>query len=392
MGIITLMAKNEGDIFCGGRHQQYYELFGNLFKDLTLCGAKLVFFSDLNVQQSKSNQWLARRENEYKEDLEFFDHIARGMPVPEIIRTRSSPKALTTARHALGSEGAKHGEYIHSTKHDCDAELAKYARDNNAMAIIANDSDFLIFEGSWAYWSASDIDVDTLDTKEYNREVLRKHLLLNYKQMPFFATLMCNDHTTFHFEQLRSFHRGLGPLHRKWTNVADFVRKRWASAYKLSESEISEISRKVFGHWSSMETQEMIRNGIESYNLDFTVRNETDPLLQKAVHHSAIYKQLTSPILTLTITMYDMRVKDIVKPFTDIMAELMRKSVGILWQQKNTNHSFQLFAKWSHREKWMSKTMLPIFPPDNRESSLMTHQLTDYACTAFYPSYFSSPS
>lgn len=372
MGIISLKKKNESELFCGGRHQQYYELFGNLFNELTSCGAKLVFFSDSTVQETKSDLWLMRRDEEYTDICNIFDSIASGYSVPQILRNlRGGPRALTTASaHTLASEAKRYGKYYHSTKHDCDAELAKYARDHNALAVIGNDSDFLIFMGDWEYWSAHDIDVDALTTLEYNRQTLQQRLALSYEQMPLLATLMSNDHTKSVTDQLYSFQRRLGQLSEKWMNMANYVRGTCHSAFGLSEADIAQISKRVFGYSDSMETRKMIHNGVQSYNMDFSVEKDTDPLLQKAVHHSNLYKVLTIPIITLTITMFDMRLVSSATSYTAIMAELSQKIAGVLWKQRNPKYTFKLFAKWSHSEKFSSKTTKPIFPPNNCEFAI----------------------
>lgn len=366
-GILYLTEKHRDDLICGGRSQRNYELFDNFFSDLTSFGAKVVVFADLNVQEEKSRQWLDRRNQEYQESCDTLDSIARGRKVMDIVRMQSRSKALTSARHAIYEQAKKHGELYFAIKHDCDAELAKYARDNKALAMIGNDSDFLIFEGDWEYWSASDMNIDNYTTLAYNRRVLIDNLRLTYKQMPVFATLMSNDHTKFMNDQLRDFHSSLGKMFQKWQNMAVYVRNLNKSSFDLNEDDIAKISKRVFGAWDSMEAREMITNGIQSYNLDFVVHRETDPVLQKVVGRPDLYKMLTSPILTLTVTMYDMRVKIAGKSYTDVAAELTQKCVGVLFQERDPKYTFTLFGIWNHAEKWCSKKLKPIFPPETCE-------------------------
>lgn len=366
-GIIDLMSKNQGDIICGGRHQQYYELFGNFFGELTSCGAELVFFTDLNVQESKIEHWLARRNHDYELDRELFDNMALGCTVQKLLQSCTDPKALATAKHALATEARKYGTYKCATKHGCDAELAKYARDHDVMAVVAYDTDFLIFEGQWAYWSSRDIDVDTLETKEFNRKIIRDHLSLTEMQLPLFATLMSNDHTHSRHDDLCEFHRSLGPMWKKWTNMADYVRVNCSSAFDLNKAQIAGISKRVFGNLSTLDTQESIRKGIESYDLSFTIPDDTDPLKQRAVNCAEVYQLLTSPIVPLNVVLYDMRDINSAKSYTDNMARVLRKSIGVIWGQMNRQYSFKLLAKWSAEENFSSKTMKPLFPPSSCE-------------------------
>lgn len=362
-GILYLTEKHRDDLVCGGRSHRNYELYDRFYNDLTSIGAKVVTFADLNVQEVRSRQWLERRDNEYQDVCEIFDGIARGQSVAQILSAQTQSRALTSARHAVYQNAKKYGELYFCVVHEADAELAKYARDHNALAVIGKDSDFLIFEGKWEYWSSNDIDLDALTTRKFDRKELRKHLNLSQKQMPLFACLMSNDHTKYLNGQLQAFHRKLGHLYAKWLNVAAFIRQLDVSTSGLTEHGAAKISKRVFGACDSTEAHRMIWNGIQSYNLNFTVHRETDPILQKVMLRPPLYKMLTSPILTLTIAMYDMRVKNMGKSYTDITAELARKCVGVLFHARNPNYTFKLFAKWSHAKKWSSQTVAPIFPP-----------------------------
>lgn len=365
MGLIQQIAHKEEDLLCGGRHHLYFESFNKFFRELKGCGATLVFFSDLNVQKFKVDEWLRRRDSEYNETVNLFDQIEEGMSLRDIIATRDNPKTLMTAMSALKRAAKANGECHTATQHECDAELAKYACEHKAMAVIGDDTDFLIFEGDWRYWSAKDIDFDTLKTIEYDRTVLRKNLGLSYQQLPLFATLLSNDFTKSYYDELRSFHRNLGHMGKKFQNVADYVRRFRQSTFKLSPSDIQKIGEQVFGTWYDEERYRAISDSIQSYNVNFTVTELTDPLMIKAAeYNSNVYNQLLDSIKTATLTMYDMRCRDIAKIYTEVMTILLRKNVGVAWQSRNPNLSFQLLAKWSHSENFRSNIVKPIYPPD----------------------------
>lgn len=366
MGILGLAADNQHEIFCGGRHKRYHDMFNKLFSDLIECGATLVFFSDLNIQQWKSDVWLARRDRKYADDCKLFDNIKRGLSVKQFRPTHSG-KYCKLVEHALRDAGTKHGTYNYTTKHDCDAELAKYARDHNALAVIAHDSDFLIFEGYWEYWSAVDIDVNALTTVEFNRKALRQHLQLTHKQMPLLATLMGNDYTKAN--SLRTLYETeWGDNVQRWLNVAKLVRQLGEAAFDVSDEGIAHISAHVFGKNDNEGTRTMIRDSMQSYNLDFVMYEETDALLQKIVHVPDVYEMLTSPILTINMTMYDMREEMVGPLYPLVIAELNKRCVGLLFKQRNMKHSYEFFAKFSHNEKFTSTTMQPVFPPKSGKS------------------------
>ena len=91
---------------------------------------------------------------------------------------------------------------------ECDAEMAKFACENpRVLAILADDSDFLIYPGNWKYFSLKELDHETLDTKEYSRIALRKTLNLNDKELVILSTLNGND--VIPYDDTFRFHKSL---------------------------------------------------------------------------------------------------------------------------------------------------------------------------------------
>lgn len=376
MSLNSLVGRNEAEILCGGRHHRYFQLYGRLFSDLKAGDVKLVFFSDLNVQHQKMDEWLQRRSETYARTITLFDNIAKGMSVVDLLKTGANLRTLMVAMNALSTEARKHGEYVYVTQHECDVELAQYARDHNAMAVIGNDSDFLVYEGNWMYWSASNIDLETLATIEYSRTALCDYLSLSHQQLSLWATLVGNDITSVCFRDLRRFHTSLGTIEQKFLNVARYVRSFKRLPFSFDQHTIESIARRVFGDRNCRRMSPLIVDGIQSYNLDFPQSaGLSDPLLQKAVHHSGIYVKLMSDVHTLTLAMYDLRANDIVKTYTDVMAVVERRAIGVVWQERKSMQSqLTLAAKWSHEGAWCCRDMHPLYPPANRKSIAVSNQ------------------
>lgn len=249
MGLLSQIADKQGEIFCGGRHHLYFGLFNKFFNELKGCSARLVFFSDLNVQKSKVDEWLDRRDKEYIKTVNLFNQIEEGKSVREIIAARDDQISIITAKHALIKAAKENGQHFSATQHECDAEVAKYACDHKALAVIANDTDYLIFEGDWQYWSAKDIDFETLNTCKYNRKGLCENLSLSYHQLPLWATLLQNDFikSQCYYYELRGFYRSLGKVEERFQNVAKYVRSLKQSTLELTSSDIKKIGERVFG-------------------------------------------------------------------------------------------------------------------------------------------------
>lgn len=159
----------------------------DIYKKLIEAGAKLVFFTDTTVLDHKFETWSIRRNKEFENARENLDEIYKGTH-----DFNSSVDSITMQAN-WEIVASQYGELNHSIDNECDLELASYATKNDVFAVLADDTDFLIFEGQWRYWSTKEINNETFVTKEFSRIALRKLLNLTEKQMPLLATLNGND-------------------------------------------------------------------------------------------------------------------------------------------------------------------------------------------------------
>lgn len=363
MGLLPIVCTQE-DVLCGGRHHHYFTLYDKLFRELKNAGATLVFFCDLNVQRTKVDEWIRRRDNEYSLAINIYDKIHQEIPLKKIIDEfeQNDRKSLTTAMNCLRSTALKYGELFFSTDRECDLEVAQYAKESHALAVIATDSDFLVFSDTWRYWSAADINIETLDTIEYKHDALSRLFELSVKERAILSTLMGNDYTAKYYNQLCEFHRSLGPTKYKFPNVARYIRRtlRYCNSEKMT---VSRIVDKIFGLNADQECHQLIYDSIHSYDLEFVRTKITNPLLQKCAYHADLYNKLNDSIKTITFTMYDMRRDDITKNYAEISLEHLKKCLGVLWQHKNDpSLTFTLLAKHSHDEGYKSTIEKPIYP------------------------------
>ena len=83
----------------------------------------------------------------------------------------------------------------------------------NAFGILSDDSDFLVhqFQPDVTVLSIKHLNLETLDTKAYDRQKLADHLGLEIKDLPLLATLKGNDF--MHRMNFTHFHRVLLDSH-----------------------------------------------------------------------------------------------------------------------------------------------------------------------------------
>lgn len=248
MSLTHCVAKKENDTICGGRHQITLKSWTKLLDAFKATGCALTFFSDLTIQNGKTDTWLSRRNEKFDFYISLYELINAGVCVDTIIATVQEKKGLTSTFHAMEAIAETYGEFHRAVKHECDLELAQYAKHENVLAVITNDTDFLIFDGTWRLWSSNDIQFTTanqLKTTEFNRNGIKNLCSVTQRQLPLLATLIGNDFTHKYNDRLYSFQRSLGPMRNKFSNIARFVREFGDG--QLSSGNIKKIAARVFG-------------------------------------------------------------------------------------------------------------------------------------------------
>lgn len=151
---------------------------------------------------------------------------------------------ITTQVDLMEDVARKYGKLIITFTRECDSEIARFCYKNtNVLAVIANDTDFLIFAGHWRYFSLKDMDISnmaTLDTIEFNRNALRLHLNLNDQELQILSTLNGND--IIKYDQVKeTFHTQLHPFKHKFADLrfpwlAEHARNLSSNPKKLIEN------------------------------------------------------------------------------------------------------------------------------------------------------------
>ncbi|XP_031628378.1 constitutive coactivator of PPAR-gamma-like protein 1 [Contarinia nasturtii] len=361
IGITT----DKSDAICGGRHQIVLNSWKKLLDAFQATGCELVFFSDLGIQEAKIDVWNGRRDQEFQTNVDLYNMIEHGLPLSRIVAENDDKCTLKSLFYGMAQVARRYGEFHYSTKYECDLEIAQYAKQHNCLAVITNDTDFLIFDGAWKLWSPSDVRLtpaNRLTTVEYNRNSLANKCLLSQNQLPLFATLIGNDFTHGCYDQLGKFHGSLGPFRMKFQNVANFVRLVWRA--NLTDSDIQKIVVRVFGY-ADDEKNEMIKNSIKSYDTNFIPAAIDDPIEEKLQNTALyrIYMDNMCPIYGSSLGFYDMRGSEAIINIPKLLNDWIKRRKGILLQRYNNKSlTFTLLAKRNVNENCLAYTETPIYP------------------------------
>lgn len=359
LSLASVFARKEEDVICGGRHQITLSAWKVMLNALKSTGSSLVFFSDLNIQEGKVDEWLNRRDEEFLVYTELYNLIDSHITLKEIIERQSDRKSLSSTFYGMAVIAREYGQFYHSIRRECDLEIANFAKNNNALAVISNDTDFLIFDGNWRFWSSQDIIViqNRPKTIEYNRNGIANICSLAKHQLPLFATLLANDFTHVYYNQLARFYCSMGPMKYRIKNVARYVRK--VGSANLSDTDIKRIIQNVFGSTND-ELEKLFKQSLSSYNVDFPPVQIEDPLEQKLLHTNMYrpYMTIMWGIQGITLGFYDMRAPG--TNLTMLLIDWIQRKKGILKQ--NTKDTFLLLAKKEINQNFMAHTETVISP------------------------------
>lgn len=364
-----MLMQYDKESVCGGRHQDSLNAWKKLLDAFRMTGCSLVFIADLNVQETKIDEWLSRRNAEFRGYAKLYDAIENGETCPITVAKKASKNVLQSVFHGMAMMAQSYGRFHYSIRHEADLEIAHYANQHKAMAIISNDSDFLIFNGSWRLWSSTGIIHSKLRlrTIEYNRKCFKRILSLTVDQLPLFASLVGNDITTHISAKLDNIFRKTGSTEQKIRNVAKFINNLncGINFKRISDNDIRQIVKKIFGNANETWVQ-LIKSSIVSYKTDYSPSPITDPIEAK-LSHSHMYRPYVENmgnVQVIIMSFYDLRGgigSDTSLP--GLLMDWMKRRKGILMNgTKDPTNTFTVLMKKNFEEKCMAHTESLTYP------------------------------
>lgn len=224
------------------------------------------------------------------------------------------------------------------------------------MAIIADDTDFLIYEGNWKYWSAKNLKFADLTTMEYNRSALRRELGLAQKQLPIFATLSGND--IIRPEHVQPFHRRLRlKPHNRFHKIAQFIR---SNPIKIKDA--SCISHLIFVS-TEHEFVSLVQESLSTYDINYDdTTKEMDLLVQRSAYDTCFYTFLNGWPYNISLIYFDMRRVDFLS-YYDIVMPIVKRQIGFVRQHKNDPDYKQIIVtKVDHNQSYKEFEIAPEYP------------------------------
>lgn len=359
---LTQNNKKKEDYICGGAGEIKSNQWSQILKNLKAAGCSLVFFSDPRIKVTKEKT-LELYNEQHRSYVDFYDRIDNGQTLQQISGEWMENFDERTTYRELAVIARIYGEFRYSVNDECDLELAQYASHNNALAVISNDSDFLIYAGAWQLWWTN-IDMNQLTTTEYIRKDLERLCSLSKDRLPLFATLMGSHFTKSYQSRFNGYH--------KIRDVANYIRK--VGSGRLSGTDIKRITEWVYAdaEQSSDEIHRSIKNSLEWFYINVPPPRLDDELAEKflniginGVDMFRPYMRIMEKIHIIPMKYYDHRGCENKTNLPLLLMDWLKRKVGILRQRFHDHDAFELTV-WAKTDIDMTANMIhcekPIFP------------------------------
>ena len=355
-------------IICGGRHVSYIRLYRRFMESLINAGAELVFFVAGRKVTDEPSIFIPKHNSEYEKYISMMDSIGDGKPIWKITNDKRS---LLSVEYNISRLCLQYGPLINNCyRHN--QEIAQYANQqrNRVLAIISNDTDFLVFDGDYEFWCSNDTDLTKQTTKRMCRKMLRAHLELSTRQLALLSALSGSAFLPFENEDLRKFYSTLKRDEEEFSRVAHlarYIRDLGAipSAGGEESFDLKRIATDIFGEDFTEEQMNSIHNGMLSYKSDFKVPKIDDAFLSNAKRYEPfIYRLMTADVFNVQDICYVDYRECRSRTYTELVLPLLKMCAGIVLKSKNDPClELKICMKHSHEEPFKVTEEAPVYPP-----------------------------
>lgn len=187
--LLSVIQLNGRSAYFGGCHQQYYQQLDAFFKPFQDIGVKFVLFGGGVKDHDKLQKLCHKNTRDHKRYWQLLKDIDK--------RNDFKTGARAEFRERLGLHeeclAVKYGEYRFSAG-DLNKDIVKFARYNeNVVAVLAKDSDFLVYNmGSAQYWSCGidELHFNDMTTNAFDRKAMVEHTQLTPYQFHIMVALL----------------------------------------------------------------------------------------------------------------------------------------------------------------------------------------------------------
>lgn len=261
------MAKIDEDsdsLILGGRYAMYNEKVNFFFSELKACGANLVFFCRPFLNSLNEDLILEAFDRVVEKDLDWFQRNQRNKK--NLFPWHLDKRFLYNLVNII----AKYGD-VYTQLFGTYQRIIEYSSDlsNHVLAMIQHDTDFLLSNGHYQYWSLADLDILNLKTKKYCRENLYQRLRLTTKESQLLSGisrlegLKDNDHKNFFINLQIPREENANNFFLK---IAYYVRTLEIGENEWNEDHLRQIVHDIYGENDQQTHLENLEHELSRFN------------------------------------------------------------------------------------------------------------------------------
>ena len=278
------------DLIGGGQFREYSCRWKQVITALTQAGIRPIFVSDGPIPPSKRQTWINRRYSSAKDFVFPILDALKDKKDPQIDSYRSTVLPALETEKILALDIDEEIEVIKSTSdQDADQLIVELAIQHNAFAILAQDTDYLIYQypkyisylsSSHFSWESIFNGSTILHTKRYDRYGLARDLGLSVGHFPLLAVLKGND--LVRTEKVDRFHmwivaqsgsRMTNKNHAVIEGLAMFIKNENLPPGKTIMHNLHSLSEFVF--YGEMENHKFLERALQSYFLQPNIPSQS---------------------------------------------------------------------------------------------------------------------
>lgn len=384
----------------GGSHQYYYDRLDAFMQAFTSLGVQFVFFGGYVGGPDRCAKRMARGDREYKK----YSQIMRNIDDTNEIKSgvRSEVRMLL----GLYEEGLakKYGEYRYAGD-NLNQAIVSYVRANNenVVAVMAKDSDFLVYDlGEALYWGCGieHLNFKDMTTYAYSRRAILEHLQLTPYQYHVMVAVLAviQDDTRKHYGRTqfgKAVKKAKAPNQQKMYDLSECVRKCVAPetqaphfaalAYDMFSTRIEEYCAAIKMQFDKYKSDVVVDDNGNfaaidekgaaldpNGNVTDGVKPDSEPAIDAALIRRAFIKNRSiHAILTDEIIVADVNFIDLGRwnhpnaaAYSSLFVIVFKRAMGMVLKSKRGNshdelrRRFMMKPRDCERFKVLNKTLL----------------------------------
>lgn len=368
------MQRDETGIVLGGRHPLYMGVYRKFLAGLQGAGAKLVFFAVGRKLNDEPHIFIPKREQDYLKHVKLLKNIDKNLPIRSILSRKNHPvpdiRSTFAVEHNLIKLCKQYGElHYNYVRHN--QEIVQYANEHgdDVLAIIAGDTDYLVFEGNFEYWPAIRLNFRDSTGVRVNRELILNELELTQQQLAMVGALSGSIYLPGYIDKMKEFYTRLRKDDTKFSKIpdlAEYVRRMPQTQVNDElQFDLEFVAKDIFGDDYTEGELNAIKNGLAIYNLKFNIPTVADPLLRTLMHRDRLlYKLQTDDIFNVRDIVYIDYENVRSKTYDELVCPLLQRILGILFGEKcDSAFTRKICMKFSHDDPYEVVEQTPIYPP-----------------------------